>query len=282
LPSSSLVAHFYIVNSKRVPKRQHPAKGYEKLEDLDLVSLDRSMLNTALNTPFCSYVLSQDYQRKRLTWQANLVQTVDNVLQHDGVTQFGLADASRVLCLNSLIKFVDDFAKEHHHKDADSVRLARFFFRYLLEQVSQRTDTENLTKSIHALLKREKRAQASYFDFVHACREIQKIEIEDKHILFSDSRAFPAAVVAYQDTWTLAYFNILKQRSADDLFRLLAVDLINPLIFETIHYSLSLFKSGRVFREASKQIKHIHDLEKYRNLIAEAAVKYGVQTKKTE
>src|SRR5690349_18381859 len=82
------------------------------------------------------------------------------------------------------------------------------------------------------------------------------------------------------DTWTLAYFNIVKQRSADDLFRLLAVDLINPLIFETIHYSLSLFKSGRVFREASKQIKHIQDLEKYRNIIAEAALKYGVQTPK--
>jgi len=248
----------------------------EKLEDGALADLDRGVLATALNTPFYSSFLSQDFSRQKLQWQANLAEAVDDVLEHNGLDHVGLPDEARRLCLNELIEFVDTFAKEAHHKDAESAKLARFFFRYLLEQVSTRTDTENLNKSIHALLKREKRAHTSYFDMVHSIRETCKYPIEDNSVIFGDTRPFPIAVPAYGDIWTKAYFEIVKKRTCDDTFRLLAVDLINPLIFETIHYSLSLFKSGRVFREASKQLKHIQDLEKYRNVIVEASKKYGV------
>jgi len=252
----------------------------EKLDDLVLNKLDRKVLATSLNVPFFSSFLTDDFQRERLTWQQNLVVAVDEVLEHDGLETIGLAETSRMLCLNELISWVDNFAKEQHHKDVESAKLARFFFRYLLEQVSSRTDADNLTKSIHALLKREKRANASYLDFVHACVTTAHVPVEETSFLFGDEINYPIGVPAYGALWTRAYFNIVKQRTSDDVFRLLAVDLINPLIFETIHYSLSLFKSGRVFREATKQIKYIQDLEKYRDIIVKASLKYGPPPKK--
>jgi hypothetical protein len=64
---------------------------------------------------------------------------------------------------------------------------------------------------------------------------------------------------------------------ADDIFRVLAVELINPLIFETIHYSLNLFKSGKIFREAGKQLKFIKELTAYKEIINRAAEKYQIR-----
>jgi len=146
----------------------------------------------------------------------------------------------------------------------------------LLEQVAARTDEENLTKSLSALLLREKRASCSYFEFMYNCREVLKLHVEAPGF-FAKGQDFPVAITAYQDVWTKAYFNATKTRTADDMFRLLAVDLINPLIFETIHYSLNLFKSGRVHRESTKQLKVIAELEQHRDVIKKAAEIYQQQ-----
>lgn len=69
------------------------------------------MLATALNTPFYSSFLSQDFSRQKLQWQANLAEAVDDVLEHNGLDHVGLPDEARRLCLNELIEFVDTFAK---------------------------------------------------------------------------------------------------------------------------------------------------------------------------
>jgi len=73
-------------------------------------------------------------------------------------------------------------------------------------------------------------------------------------------------IILSRDIWTRAYLNIVIHRCAQDIFRTLAVDMINPLIFETIHNSLNLFKTGRVFREANKQLKRTNELIAYRYL----------------
>jgi hypothetical protein len=69
----------------------------------------------------------------------------------------------------------------------------------------------------------------------------------------------------------------VKQRTADDIFRVLAVALINPLIFEAIHNSLNLFKSGKIWREATNQLKFIKELTEYRAILERAAEKYQKQ-----
>jgi len=248
----------------------------DKLEDRILENLDRSILATALHTPFYSHILSQDYQNQKMKWQANLVETVERVLEHKPADDIaGLAYSAQKSAFDHLINFVETFA-ESHNRDSETAKLARFFFRYLLEQVAARTDEENLTKSLAALLLREKRAYADYFEFHHRCREVLKVAVEAPGF-FESGRNFPVPIVAYHDIWTKSYFEVVKARSSDDIFRLIAVDLINPLIFETIHYSLNLFKSGRVQRESSKQLKVLAELEHHRGVLAKAAEQFHQQ-----
>jgi len=66
---------------------------------------------------------------------------------------------------------------------------------------------------------------------------------------------------------------------SDDIFRILAVDLINPLVFESIHYSLNLFKGGKIFREASKQLKYINELQQYKKQLENAVEKFQKKKK---
>lgn len=48
---------------------------------------------------------------------------------------------------------------------------------------------------------------------------------------------------------------------------------------QAIHYSLNLFKSNKIQREAKRQLKHLKELQKYRKVLANASEKYGVAEK---
>lgn len=251
----------------------------EKLDDKVLSQLDRAVFVNGLNTPFYSHHLTTDYQTLKAEWQDTLVSIIDELVESTAGRD-SVGQATRVMTIQSIIQFIDSFAISGNHsvQNAESAQLARFFFRYLLEQVSERTDQEGLTNVINSMIKREKRAICNYDEFTHAIREKLKLPIEGEGFWSLSPRTlYPVQIPAYQDVWTLAYFDILAKRISDDVFRILAVDLVNPLIFETIHYSLNLFKSGRVFKESAKQVKVIKELEHYRNVIAKAAEKYSQQ-----
>ena len=51
-------------------------------------------------------------------------------------------------------------------------------------------------------------------------------------------------VTMFNAQWTQAYLDLLTRRVADDVFRIIAVRLLQPLVFESIQFSLTLFSSG--------------------------------------
>lgn len=50
-----------------------------------------------------------------------------------------------------------------------------------------------------------------------------------------------------------AYLRAVAARTGDDIFRILSVRMLEPLIFECIQYSLNLFRSEKIVKEADKQ-----------------------------
>ena len=53
------------------------------------------------------------------------------------------------------------------------------------------------------------------------------------------------SVTMFNPQWTQAYLDLLTRRVADDVFRIIAVRLLQPLVFESIQFSLTLFSGGK-------------------------------------
>ena len=69
--------------------------------------------------------------------------------------------------------------------------------------------------------------------------------------------------------WTEAYFNILKNRLSDDLFRGSAGEVIVPLATVFIDTSLQLFNREKIQIEAERHWKEIKQLEDCRGVIVQ-------------
>lgn len=50
-----------------------------------------------------------------------------------------------------------------------------------------------------------------------------------------------------------AYLGVVGARTADDIFRILAVRMLDPLIFECLSFSLNMFRADKIVKEADKQ-----------------------------
>ena len=53
------------------------------------------------------------------------------------------------------------------------------------------------------------------------------------------------SVTMFNPQWTQSYLDLLTRRVADDVFRIIAVRLLQPLVFESIQFSLTLFSGGK-------------------------------------
>nr|WGU15254.1 dynamin superfamily protein [Variosea sp.] len=240
----------------------------DKIDDAMLKEASESTIRIGASSPFYQITFPEDYVNQRLIWQRNLTEAVATVAHKSE-----LPEACRKQAIDDLLQFVEKAALGAGPTKSQHFVLAKYFFRYLLEKIADRTNQDRLTDSMQTMLNREKRALISYSDLLLSIRNNLPVPAEKSNSYFH-SKSYPVPVHAYSDLWTKSYFDVMKKRTSDDLFRVLAVELINPLIFETIHYSLNLFKSGKIFREAGRQLKFMKELTQYRDIIEKAAAKY--------
>lgn len=233
----------------------------EKLRELS----DNMLRAGVVSRHFYPYI-PEDYHIDKGVWHHKLDRSIDQMLEG------GLAENTRQEMINILIGFVKGLSDQ---KDKDS-ELARFFFEYLIQQVNERTDYQQVSEQICFMINREKRPQSDYYTMLKKIWDYldeHHLRLFDKGWLMTDVYDYKFPI--YGHIWTLGYLRSLRDRLGDDIYRVFAVNVIDTLIFETLHNSLKLFKSGRIFREAKRQLAEQQKLEAVRKDLVEFQETHG-------
>ena len=87
-----------------------------------------------------------------------------------------------------------------------------------------------------------------------------------------------ADVCMFNEEWTEAYRTVMTKRVSDDVFRIMSVRLLEPLVFECIQFSLNLFNNNStVIREAKMASKESEELVKLRATLQATADQFNVK-----
>lgn len=136
---------------------------------------------------------------------------------------------------------------------------AEFFFIHIFDMICERSGLDDLNNSLIRMIRREGRPYIDYNDLVtqaykrHLSRQKNIPAIQSPGILRKDT--YPLALHMYSAEMFEAYMDEFIDRISHDLFRMLAVNLLNPIIITTIEASLKSFKH----KDFSKQEKLINE-----------------------
>lgn len=197
----------------------------------------------------------------RSRWSNSLTNAVEDLLEEDH-----LVDGVTTAALEELLVFVDE-ASEAARGSRREGELARVYFRYLLKSVAGRLNEEGFEAGLRACIEREQRPSLDSHTLlasIEARLAQEGIRPKLDTLIFNPvdrTDGYPVMVPVYGSVFTKAYIDAVSNRSSNDVFRMLAVSLLNPIIFESIHHSLNMFKSGKLFREARRQLKYIKELQ---------------------
>lgn len=160
---------------------------------------------------------------------------------------------------NEIKNFVIKNANESNQKG-----VAELFFIHIFEIICERAGVEELKQSVYRLVRRENRPFIDYNDLVVAAykRHLERIKSSGGKTrnainvpgIFEEDE-YPLALHMYSEQMLEAYIDVLVERLSNDLFRMLAVNLLNPIIINTIEVSLKTIKN----KDFSKQEKIIND-----------------------
>lgn len=246
----------------------------DKFDDASLASLATSTASDGALAPFYKYVFPENTNRARPAWQEGLENTVETVLEEGD-----LVGACRTLTVDSLLKFVDSAAEAGTKRESI---LALHFFRYLVKKIASEINSDGLSSNIQGMIRREKRAVVSYPALASETAELLRspepssgLASWAQGVLGTSSHKWPLVLPIYGQVFTQAYMGAVVDRVSNDIFRSLAVELLNPMILEAIFFSLNMFKSGRLRRAAKKQLEYVQELKGYRRTILSAQARYG-------
>ena len=126
--------------------------------------------------------------------------------------------------------------------EAEQAELAKLYFKYLLEKISTRIHEDTLRQEVLGMLDRERRPVT---DFLELQNELAKTGMyparvnpsglldellvglfDNKNPITSDMRS----VCMFNEDWTAAYVRVMTKRISDDIFRIMTVRLMEPLV----------------------------------------------------
>eukprot|EP01096_Ripella_sp_DP13-Kostka_P010336 TRINITY_DN4049_c0_g1_i1.p1 TRINITY_DN4049_c0_g1~~TRINITY_DN4049_c0_g1_i1.p1 ORF type:complete len:858 (-),score=453.53 TRINITY_DN4049_c0_g1_i1:207-2690(-) len=237
----------------------------EKIDDWGLSTATLSAMHSGMMSQYFRFFLPENISRHRDSWQNSLERTVTAVIEEQE-----LIDKAQDILLSKLFAFVNDINLEHN---SDQTQMARSFFKYLIEKITAREDNEAIDQGLRAIILRELRAVADVSEISAFLPEITGYPPADEFSGFFGVQNGPKGIAVYGEAWTKAYIEVVVQRCSDDIFRYLAVESLNPLIFKCLHYCLHLFNNTKIAAEAKKEVQRIAKLERYKEILT-AAVKH--------
>lgn len=232
---------------------------------------DITVATHAMNSsvPFYRWKFPKDFNRRRVVWNEQLGFVIEDVLEVNK-----LADKSRQYCIDQIIKFVEKEAERKNNTVDANTELAKGFFRYILNQIAERTDKENLVDSIKHMVAREKRPLADLTKMAYGSHRISKLPFNKRVGLFGEEH-FPVYMNIYGNIWNHAYVNdVLIPRIQTDVFRIIAVNLLDPLILDTIEQSLKFFQQKDFNRDQKEVNNKINRMNDYIKILREASEVY--------
>lgn len=241
-----------------------------QMNDEELRKISESVYAGNSTVPFYRWTIPSDFQRRRVKWNEQLGFVIEDLLETNQ-----LGDKARRYCIDKIMTFVESAAeKRSPHGDID-VNLAKGFFRYIISQITERTNKENLVESIKQMVAREKRPLADLSKLAQGAHRISNLPFHDHVGFFTGTEHFPVFMNVYGNIWNHAYVhNVLIERIQTDIFRIIAINLLDPLILDSIEQSLKFFQHKDFDREQKEIVKKIQRLNEHAEFLQGASLEY--------
>lgn len=242
-----------------------------QINDEELRMITKSVHAANATVPFYRWAIPADFQRRRVKWNEQLSYVIEDLLE---INQ--LADKSRQYCIDKILEYVETAAEKRssHVVDVD-VNLAKGFFRYIISQITERTNKENLVESIKQMVAREKRPLADLSKLSQGAHRVSNLPFHEHVGFFTGTEHFPVFMNVYGNIWNHAYVNnVLIERIQTDIFRIIAINLLDPLILDSIEQSLKFFQHKDFDREQKDVIKKIKRLNDHVEFLQGASLEY--------
>lgn len=187
----------------------------------------------------------------------------------------GLVTESFDIFMDRLDTFAEMADSRHTKSGNNEKKLARMYFEFLLKKISNRIHDQQMQKELVGVIERERRPMSGYLELQN---EVSKsLRYPEKTSFFNSvfSSQETVEVCMFNKEWTEAYRKVLALRMGDDIFRLMAVRLLEPLVFEAIQFSLNLFNNNStVVREAKMAGKETKELIELRDVLKKTLQRY--------
>ena len=234
---------------------------------------------------YFEHMLPTNPRRARTQWNQGLNKTIDRVMlgsntdtdewtgpqeatEGDFTPNKGLVGEIFNGLVDELTQMSDDAKTEPTSGDASN--LAKLYFRFLLNKIANRINEESMEHELIGMIERERRPVC---DFLELQNELSKSAVHPKPFApgffsASDSNTEVLRVELFNESWTEAYLRLASKRVSDDVFRILAIRLLEPLVFECIQYSLNLFSAkGSIGRESEQEKKRTEELMEIKEVL---------------
>ncbi len=203
------------------------------------------------------------------------------------VSEPGVLSACFEIFMEQLGNFASSKSKSVDPSDGDSSgskptkerELAQMYFSFLLDKIATRIHEQQLQGELVGIVERERRPVSDYMQIQNELSKSLEyprgVSYFETLISSVSSSAQRAEVCMYNEEWTQAYRKVAARRMADDLFRIMSVRLLEPLVFECIQFSLNLFNNNStVIREAKMATKESQELVQLRNDLSDTYARF--------
>jgi GTPase SAR1 family protein len=234
---------------------------------------------------YFEHMLPTNPRRARTQWNQGLNKTIDRVMlgsnadtdewtgpqeatEGDFTPNKGLVGEIFNGLIDELTQMSDD-AKTKPTSGSES-NLAKLYFRFLLNKIANRINEESMEQELIGMIERERRPVC---DFLELQNELSKSAVHPRPFtpgFFSanDLNTEVLRVELFNESWTEAYLRLASKRVSDDVFRILSIRLLEPLVFECIQYSLNLFSAkGSIGRESEQEKKRTEELMEIKEVL---------------
>jgi len=242
-----------------------------KITDKSMHNAKDRVLEQSALLSFFDFRFPDDMKTTRVEWMENLERCVNSLT--DPKSPNNLQTVAFRLVMNDLDDFVNSIQIGGVGASTQKTQLTKEFGKFLFGNIGEQINDEYLNSSIYHLLCTEKRAKIDFRKFGH---QLSQVTQGPRKFYGWWSGVQKCDIPVYQYQWTKAYGQMMADRATELVFGTIAVNLLDPLIFKAIQYSLNIFKGDRMAMEAQKQVKKLEELRTHRATLLNAIDTYNV------
>lgn len=239
----------------------------EKETDSIFHNLKDKFIEMGTLLSFFTFRIPDDRNASRVQWVEKLSRTVSSLIDRENSNN--LQELSYSLIMTDLHEFINSIQIDN--PNPEKTELAREFGKYLFDKIGKQIYGSGLQEAIYHHLNTEKRPDPNFHALGH---ELTKLTGHPKKFSYWFGNCERYDVDVYGPEWTRSYANMLINRTSDNLFKTIGVNLLDPLIEEAIRYSLETFRGDHVAEEASRQARQITQLKEHRATLQRAVELY--------